>query len=242
MDYEKSSGNNNNIPKKRSRSKFIIIFIIIVLILIFSIFGYLLYLFIAVDDDFLLVETERRWYTELISGNYTDGHMCFDFPMYSIDENNRKIEDRENTKQTGYKLVYGSASFGGGLKDSGGASGLNYINDFPFLTEERVPVGESYFIINITITGNLKVFINDSFEIKQGESKIYSYDFIAEYENKGIRDEIIDPNNQTCMIRYRGNTTVKNYGIWKKVDIKFRNYSLSNSIICYDSSLIRFKF
>ena len=236
--YSERSDEYNNMPKKRPKIK-LILTLIIILFLFVSILSYFIYVFI-IDDNFLLVETERRWSTELISGNYTDGHMCFDFPMYSIDENNRKIDDWGNKRQTNYKLVFGSASFGGGLKDSGGASGLDYIKEFPFYEEERVPIGESYFMINITITENLKVFINDSLEIKQGKSKIYSYDFIAEYTNKGYNNELENQSNQTCMIRYRGSTTVKNYGFWKKSDIKFRDNFFLNILIWNDSSLIKF--
>ena len=202
--------------------KKIIVIMIIVSIIIAGVCGYLIYYFFWPGNEFLLVETERRWHSELVEGNYTDGHLCFDFPMYSIDEKNQKIEDWGNTKKVNFKVVYGSGSFGGGLIDSGGASGLDYINELPFQTEENVKYANSYFSINISIKKDYRVFINEIEQIKPGERKIFSYDIIKKYTNQYL-DEQDGTNNTTCLIRYTSNTTVKNYGFWKKYSIEFRD-------------------
>ena len=190
-------------------------------LIIASACGYLIYTSISLDDTFLLVETERVWHTELVEGNYTDGHCCFDFPMYSIDEDNKTIYDRGNTKNNSFKVAYGSGSFGNGLIDSGGASGLQYINELPFNKRERVRFADTYFFINITIKDDYQVFINETELLKPGESKIYTYDIVKEYTNHFVEGDD-DVMNSICVIRYTSNTTVKNYGHWKKATIDFK--------------------
>lgn len=195
--------------------------ILILSMIIASACGYLIYTSILPEDNFLLVETKREWDTELIEGNYTDGHICFDFPMYSIDGENKIVDDWGNAKKDSFKVAYGSGNFGSGLMDSGGASGLEYVDELPFHNRERVKYADTYFFINISITKDCKLFINDT-ELLPGESKVYSYDIIMEYTNRFV-DEENNVNNSTCLIKYKSNTTVKNYGQWKKASVNFHN-------------------
>jgi hypothetical protein len=177
------------------------------------------YLMIRENASFLLVETDRTWHTELVSGNYTDGEMCFDFPTYYIDRDRHRLEDWGNDRQSGFDLVYGSSSSAGGIMESGGASGLEYIRSLPFTEEEWIPWGQSEFFINVTVTEGLDVFVNGTIPLERGNSIRYDYDRILIYHNHEAGDN--DTANSTCRIRYVQNSTLTNFGLWKVKDIDF---------------------
>ncbi|UCH89908.1 MAG: hypothetical protein JSV49_04495, partial [Thermoplasmata archaeon] len=160
------------------------------------------------NEHFLLVEWISYHYTELISGNYTDGHTCFDFPMYFIDEENKTIDVWWDLSQDNFILAYGSGMFADGLVDSGGATGLNFFNILPFNKIKKVFMGNNSFNVSLTITENFEVYINDSDLLESGDSIMYTYDYNYEYQNHN--------SNETCIIRHYGVTVIKNYGIWKK--------------------------
>jgi hypothetical protein len=127
-----------------NEKKKIIKVLLIITILIISIIGLVVFfIYQEYNSEYLFVETEHHWRTELVSGNYTDGHECFDFPHYSVDEKNHIIDDWENEKHSDFKVIYGSGNFGSGLIDSGGASRLKYLKELPFNVKERIPFGNS---------------------------------------------------------------------------------------------------
>ncbi|MDI6916705.1 MAG: hypothetical protein QMC80_02785 [Thermoplasmatales archaeon] len=168
------------------------------------------------EETYLLVETIAHTGTALVSGNYTDGTLCIDFPTYSIDEGNKTLHHYMGSEQENFKLVYGSGELAGGIMKTGGATGLTYINDLPFFKTEKISMGNTYFNITITITENFEVYINDTYLLSPGTSINYTYDFEDVYQNR-------NSSNETCVIRYSGNTRITNYGIWKKSMIEFGN-------------------
>ncbi len=169
----------------------------------------------AREEMYLLVETILYSGTELISGNYTDGTLCIDFPTYSIDEENKTVHHYMGSKQENFKLVYGSGELAGGIMRTGGATGLIYVNELPFKRIEHISQGDSYFNVSITVTENLAVYINESYLLSPGSSVNYTYDFEREYQNQ------LSGSNETCIIRYSGTTRITNYGIWKKSMIEY---------------------
>lgn len=167
--------------------------------------------------EYILVETVGRLQTELVAGNYTDGHMCFDFPTYGVNERDRKVEMFVGKAPGSYRLAYGSGFFAGGLVSSGGASGLKFVDRLPFTAHEQVDTGNGSSTVSITITEGGEVLlqgelINGTLRLGPGHSWTSSYDVVKEYQNRG--DGCC--NGTTCWIRYIGSTTIKNYGVWKR--------------------------
>ncbi len=199
-----------------NRSRRAISIAVVLTVMAFVLTGTVIYLLVKANTRFLLVETDRQWRTELVYGNFTGGHMCFDFPTYYLDKEERKLEDWRGPKQTGFKLAYCSSSAAGGLLDSGGASGVDYIEDLPFNEEEYVPFGESRFFINVTVDKDLNVFVNRTERLNRGESKRFHFDMVLDHKYQNDMGE-----NMSCMVRFLQNTTVTNHGIWKLSEVEF---------------------
>jgi hypothetical protein len=129
-----------------------------------------------VDSDvYLLVDTVSDLRTELVEGNYADGHVCFDFPTYHVNEDAHKVNLFTGTPPDHYSLAYGSGYSAGGLVSSGGASGLRFMDNLPFTTSEEVDGGNETFTINITVTEKMKVLLegkpfNGTFRLEPGRS------------------------------------------------------------------------
>ncbi|MFA5771784.1 MAG: DUF3160 domain-containing protein [Thermoplasmata archaeon] len=165
--------------------------------------------------DFLFVEAMSYDYTELVSGNYIDGPEFVDKATYFVNETNstcRVVGHSDSDlkpKQDGFRLLYGSGGWVGGLLWSGAGTGLDFINYLPFRTNGRVYVGNYSFNVSLEVTSDLIFRVNGSV-LPPGQSLNYSYDFQKPYKNY---------NNETYIIRYYGWTIIKNYGIWNSTQI-----------------------
>ena len=173
-------------------------------------------------DVFILVETVGDLRTTLVGGNYTDGHMCIDFPTYSVDEAGHKVHQFAGGPPGHYRLAYGSGFSAGGLVSSGGASGLRFIDRLPFTTEENVADGNTTFTVNVTVTEKLDVILegkpfDGAFCLHPGTNWTFSYDTVKEHQNAGNGC----CNGSVCKIEYRGWTTITNHGFWKKSNVEF---------------------
>lgn len=179
----------------------------------------------SVDTDvYLLVETVSDLRTGLIEGNYTGGHLCFDFPTYGVDDAQQKVDLFVGKPPGEYRLAYGSGQFAGGLVSSGGASGLRFIDRLPFRAEEEVDDGNGTFTVNVTVTENMEVLLEGrpfegDFRLGTGKSWTSSYDTVKEHQNAG--DGCC--NGSVCKIEYIGKTTITNHGMWKKSGVEFRD-------------------
>ena len=177
----------------------------------------------SVDTDvFLLVETVGELRTELVEGNYTDGHMCIDFPTYGVDEAEHKVVLDVGRPPGHYRLAYGSGFSAGGLISSGGASGLRFIDGLPFSAEEQMDDGNGTFTVNVTVNEKMEVLLegkpfDGAYRLGSGKSWTLSYDTVREHQNAG--DGCC--NGSICKIEYIGKTTITNHGMWKKSNVEF---------------------
>ena len=182
------------------------------------------YIYSVDSDVYLLVDTVSDLRTELVEGNYTDGHMCFDFPTYEVNGGAHKVNLFIGKPPGHYSLAYGSGRFAGGLVSSGGASGLRFTDRLPFTTSEEVDGGNGSFLVRITVTEKMDVLLegkpfSGAFRLEPGRSWTLSYDVVKEHQNGG--DGCC--NGSACKIEYIGKTTIKNHGIWKKAGVEFRD-------------------
>jgi hypothetical protein len=70
---------------------------------------------------------------------------------------------------------------------------------------------------------------------KSGDSKIYSFNIVEEYENYiPLSDNQSKNQSNKCLVRYEIETVVKNYGFWRKNDIKFQVYFIFNMFVLND--------
>ena len=199
------------------KAKWVLIALAVILLILALLVGTIVVLVVGSNTRFLLVETERVWHTELASGNYTGSHMCFDFPTYQMDQEGRKLEDWGNSKRSSFKLAYCSGSMAGGLLESGGASGVDYIDHLPFEVGESIPFGASRFKVNVTVDEDLNVLLDRTEKLLRGETRHFDYDLVVEHPYQDMETG----ENRTCMVRYVQNTTITNYGIWKLSEIEF---------------------
>jgi hypothetical protein len=182
------------------------------------------YVYSVESDVYLLVDTVSQLHTELVAGNYTDGTLCFDFPTYEVNEKEKKVEMFIGKAPDHYRLAYGSGFFAGGLVSSGGASGLKFVDRLPFTTVEDIDGGNGSFAVKVTVTADRMVLLegkpfNGTHGLEQGQSWRFSYDVVREHQNCG--DGCC--NGTTCLIRYVGSTEIRNYGVWKKSGMEFRD-------------------
>jgi hypothetical protein len=173
-------------------------------------------------EEFLLVETVGELHTKLVEGNFTDGHICFDFPTYSVDTAGHRVHQFAGKPPEKYRIAYGSGFFAGGLVSSGGASGLGFIDDAPFRAEESVDDGNGTFTVDVTVNDDMDVILEGKpfdgpYKLAPGKSWTLSYDIVREHQNEG--DGCC--NGSICKIEYIGSTTITNHGMWRKSDLRY---------------------
>jgi len=174
------------------------------------------------SDVFLFVETVGDLRTTLIEGNYTGGHISFDFPTYSVDEPGQKIHQFAGSHPGHYRLAYGSGFFAGGLVSSGGASGLVFIDKLPFTTEEFIGDGNATLTVKVTVTERLEVLLEGgpfdvAFRLDPGTQWKLPYDTVKEHQNAGDGCS----EGSVCKIGYTGKTTITNHGFWTRSNVEF---------------------
>jgi hypothetical protein len=174
------------------------------------------------SDVFLFVETVGDMRTTLVEGNYTGGHICFDFPTYSVDEASEKVHQFAGSLPGHYRLAYGSGFFAGGLVSSGGASGLVFIDELPFTAREDVSDGNTTFTVKVTVTERLEVLLEGgpfdvAFRLDAGTQWKLPYDTVKEHQNAGDGCS----EGSVCKIGYTGKTTITNHGFWARSNVEF---------------------
>ena len=157
--------------------------------------------------DFLFVEKVSYHNTELVSGNYTDGHVCVDWPWYWINEENETLSAWMNLSNE-TRLIYGFGTHFNGLMQSGGSNDLEVVETLPTSFITRVKVEGNNFNVTILIDENDQVLLNGTELLLPGESVRYSYDYKNEYINH--------VDGESCTVRYFGYTQIMNFGYWSK--------------------------